>query len=160
MKPLVAVIAALVLASATVAGPRAADLRTATPCCLEVLFRQSEMGCEPLGPTRGTVLYSEGKHPQFKAHMQGLVWKGKTFHDDGTFTNRWLGGVRAGSTDVRVEPSRLDGQPCFVMQYSADALVFSNVRDELRQIAPCEWLGRSSDARTGELKNWFVLRGK
>jgi hypothetical protein len=160
MKALLTVIAALVFASAIVAGPRPSDLQKATPCCLEALFRQSDMGCEPRGPTHGTVLYSVGTHPQFKAHMQGLVWKGKAFHDDGTFTNRWVGGIRAGSTAVRVEPSWFDGQPCFVMQYTPDALVFSNVRDELRQIAPNEWLGRSCDACTGELKNWFVLRGK
>jgi hypothetical protein len=158
MKVLLAVIGALIVGSATMAGPRPSDLRTATPCRLEALFRQSDLGCEPVGRTRGTVLYSEGKHPQLKAHMQGLVWKGKTFHDDGTFTNRWLGGVRAGSTGVHIEPSWLDSRPCFVMQYKPDALVFSNVRDEVRQIAPDEWLGRSCDGCTGELKNWFVLR--
>jgi hypothetical protein len=158
MKLLLSVAATVVLATGVVASPPGVSLRTATPRCLEALFRQSDLGCEPVGPTRGTVLYADGKHPQFKAHLQGLVWKGKVFHGDGSFTNRWIGGVRAGSTDLHVEPSWLDGQPCFVMQYSAEALVFSNVRDELRQVAPTMWLGRSYDACTGELKNWFMLR--
>src|SRR5207248_2293460 len=84
----------------------------------------------PLGPTRGTVLYADGKHPRLTARLQGVVWKGKTFHGDGTFTNRWLGGVHAVSAGVCVEPSWLDGRPCLVMQYAPDAPVFGNVRDE------------------------------
>ena len=160
MKPLLATAAALVLVSVTLAGPPASALPAATPCCWEALFREGTLGCGPLGPTRGTVLYADGKHPRLKARLQGVVWKGKTFHDDGTFTNRWLGGVQAVSACVRVEPSWLDGQPCLVMQYAPDAPVFGNVRDELRQIAPDVWLGHSYDVATGHPKNWFVLRGK
>jgi len=160
MKPLFAAVAALAVVSPTLAGPPAAALRGATPCGWEALFCQGSLGCTPLGPTRGTVLYADGKHPWLKAHMQGVVWKGKTFHGDGTFTNRWLGGVSAVSAGICVEPSWLDGQPCFVMQYAPDAPVFGNVRDELREIAPGTWLGRSYDAATGQPKNWFVLRGK
>lgn len=135
-------------------------LTAATACCLEDLFRQSSLGCAPLGPTRGTVLFADGKHPRGKARLQGFVWKGKTFHCDGTFTNRWLGGVRAVSEHVRVEPSWLDGEPCLVMQYAPDARVFADVRDEVRQLAPDLWLGRSCDAATGHVKNWFLLRAK
>jgi hypothetical protein len=160
MKPLFAAVAAIALVSPTLAGPPAAALAEATPCCWEDLFRQGALGCDPLGPTRGTVLYADGKHPRLKAHIQGIVWKGKTFHSDGTFTNRWLGGVHAVSASVCMEPSWLDGHPCLVMQYAPDAPVFGNVRDELRQIAPDVWLGRSYDAATGHPKNWFVLQGK
>lgn len=158
MNPLL--VGVLALASLAHAGQPAAARHDATPCCCEALFRQGVLGCGPLGPTRGTVLYADGQHPRLKARLQGVLWKGKTFHGDGTFTNRWLGGVHAVSADVRVEPSWLDGQPCFVMQYAPDAPVFGNVRDELRQIAPDVWLGRSCDGATGHLKNWFVLCGK
>jgi hypothetical protein len=92
-----------------------------------------------------------------KARRQGLLWKGKTFHGDGTITNRWLGGVQMVSAAAEPGPSWLDGRPCLVIQYAPDAPVFGNVRDELRQIGPGEWLGRSYDAATGRLKNWFVL---
>ena len=162
MKTLLAAVGALALVSLTSAqAPSAAALHAATPCCWEALFRQGALGCgPPRGDTRGTVLYADGKHPRLKARLQGVVWKGKTFHGDGTFTNRWLGGVHAVSAGVRVEPSWLDGQPCLVMQYAQDAPVFGNVRDELRQIAPDVWLGRSYDVGTGHPKNWFVLRGK
>ncbi len=151
--------AALILLSTPLVGQPVA-LREATPRCLEDLFRQGRIGCEPHGPTRGTILYVDGKHPRFKADFQGVIWKGKTFHDDGTFTNRWLGGITAVSARICVEPSWLDGQPCFVMQYAPDAPVFRNARDELREIAPDMWLGRSYDTPTSQPKNWFVLRRK
>ncbi len=158
MKPLLAAVAALALASPVLARSPEPTLGQATPCCWEALFRQGTVGCPPVGCTRGTVLYVDGKHPRLTARLQGIVWKGKTFHDDGTFTNRWAGGINAVSTAVRPELSWLDGQPCLVAQYAPDAPVFGNVRDELRQIAPCVWLGRSYDSVTGRAKNWFVLR--
>jgi hypothetical protein len=158
MKPLFAAFVALLLAPPTLADSGVRELRRSTPCCWESLFRQGAVDCEPVGPTRGVVLYSDGNHPRVKARIQGTLWKGKSFHCDGTFSNRWLGGVKAGGTSVCVEPSWLDGQPCFVAQYPPDALIFGNVRDELRQIEPGVWLGRSYDGITGEPKNWFVLR--
>jgi hypothetical protein len=66
-----------------------------------------------------------------KATLQGAVWKGKVFHGDGTFTNRWLGGVRAGTATTGVEPSWFDGQPALVVHYPPTAPVFGNTRDEL-----------------------------
>lgn len=156
MKPLLAAVATLALTTSTFAT----DLRKESPACWEARFREGTLGCQPHGVTRGTVLSADGKLPRLTARAQGTIWKGKTFHDDGTFTNRWLGGVRAGGTCIRVEPSWIDGRDCFVMQYPPSALVFGNVRDELREIEPGVWLGRSFDAVTGQPKNWFVLRSK
>jgi hypothetical protein len=158
MRSLLVAAAALALASPITAGPPALVLRGAAPCYWEALFRQGTVGCGPVGPTRGTIVDADGKHPRLKARLQGVVWKGKTFHGDDTLTNRWFGGLSAVSAGISVGPSRLDGQPCLVMQYPPTAPVFANVRDELRLIAPGVWLGQSSDATTGRSKNWFVLR--
>src|SRR5947208_2210490 len=114
MKSLVVILATFAFVLPTLAGDPAAALRKSTPCGWEAEFRQGTVGCAPHGSKRGTVLYADGQHPRLSARMQGVVWKGKTFHCDGTFTNRWIGGVRAVSTDIHVEPSWLDGQPCFV----------------------------------------------
>lgn len=158
MRNLLTAALALAFADPTFAGSPVTGLRQATPCCWELLFREGTICHAPRGSTGGTVLYTDGKFPRVTARFQGAVWKGKTFHADGTFTNRWLGGVRAVSSHSRVEPSWLDGQPCLVMQYAPSAPVFGNVRDELRQIAPGAWLGRSYDASSGRGKNWFLLR--
>lgn len=140
-----------------IAGPSIAELRRSHVCEWESRFRCGVLASAPCGPTRGTVLYADGTLPRLKARLQGVVWKGKTFNSDGTFTNRWLAGISAGTHTVRIEPSWLDGQLCMVLQYPPDARAFPNVRDELRLIAPGTWLGRSYDATTSEPKNWFVL---
>jgi hypothetical protein len=160
MKHLIALASALVLVFPSLVGSADKSLRDGTPCCWETLFRQGTLDAGPCGPTRGTILYAEGKFPKAKARFQNIAWKGKDFHGDGTFTNRWIGGIEAISAGVTVEPSWLDGQPCIVMQYAPDAKVFGNVRDELRLIAPGVWLGHSYDACTKCTKNWFELRCK
>jgi hypothetical protein len=107
------------------------------------------------------VLYADDAlFPRVKARLQGSVWKGKYFHGDGTFTNRWLGGIRAGTVGTGVGESWADGRPAVVAQYPPTAPVFGNVRDELRQVGPGVWLGRSYDTITGRPKNWFMLQAK
>lgn len=158
MKPLL--LAAVVLAVACPArgGPLPAARPGAAPADWDALFRQGGVGCGPVGPTRGTVLYADGHLPRVRARAQGAVWKGKTFHGDGTLTNRWLGGVQAVPAVTHVGPSWLDGRPCLVVEYAPTAAVFGGVRDELREVAPGVWLGRSYDAASGRPKTWFVLR--
>jgi hypothetical protein len=159
MKPLLTAALALALVTPAVAGPP--SLRDGTPAGWEAMFREGVPDAGPVGPTRGTVLYADDAlFPRVKARLQGGVWKGKQFHGDGTFTNRWVGGVRAGTVGTAVEPSWLDGQPVLAAQYSPRALVFRNVRDELRQVGPGVWLGRSYDTTTGRPKNWFVLEAR
>ncbi len=157
-----AIAAALILALSvpSFAGPSVAELRRSSDCELQSLFRCGILACAPCGTARGTVLTADGALPRLKARVQGVLWKGKTFHADGTFTNRWLGGIAAGTHAVRIEPSWLDGLPCLVLQYPPDAKAFANVRDELRLIAPNFWLGHSYDATTGRTKNWFALEGR
>lgn len=161
MKSLLVLAMLLALAVPAFAVLPDAGLKRASPCCWETLFRDGTCGRAPCGSTRGTVLYADDAHlPRVKARLQGSAWKGKDFHGDGSFTNRWIGGIHAISACTRIEPSWLDGQPCLVMQYPPDAPVFGNVRDELRQIGPGEWIGRSYDAATGRAKYWFSLREK
>ncbi|MBL8865248.1 MAG: hypothetical protein JNK93_06755 [Planctomycetia bacterium] len=156
----IAVALAVAFTTPIFAGSSAAEIRRSSTCELETLFRCGVLACAPCGPTRGTVLHADGALPRLKARLQGTIWKGKTFHADGTFTNRWLGGITAGTHTVRIEPSWLDGQPCLVLQYPPDARAFPNARDEIRLIGPNTWLGHSYDSATGRTKNWFVLEGR
>jgi hypothetical protein len=133
-------------------------LQRDTPCGYETLFAGGTASV-PCGKTRGTVLHVCGGHPKFKAHLQSGVWKGKTFTPCG-ITNRWLLGVSVIKTEWHFEDSRIDGKPCLVMEYAAGTPVFGGQRDEVREIRPGVWLGRCTDATTGELKNWFLLQAR
>jgi hypothetical protein len=134
-------------------------LKRDTQCGWDELFRNGTATGEPCGKTRGTVLSSDGPCPKLKARMQNLAWKGKTFHGDGTFINRWPG-FEAISATTSQGTSLFDGQPCLVMQYDDKAPIFGGLRDELREIAPGTWLGRSYEGATGTFKGYFLLQSK
>lgn len=131
-----------------------------TPANYEAAFRQADAGSVPLGFYSGTVLSAEGPFPRLQVRLQGLVWKGKTFHGDGKFTNHWLGGLKAVSATTSVGPSVFDGRPAVLVRYRRFAPVFGGDYDELREITPGVWLGRRFDAITGKPKNWFLLEAR
>jgi hypothetical protein len=133
-----------------------AGLARQSPCGYEHLFASGSASV-PCGRTAGTVLHVCGGHPKLAAKMQSGVWKGKTFTPC-DIRNRWLLGVTAINTAWRIDTSRVDGQPCLVMEYPAGTPVFGGLRDEVREVAPGTWLGRCTDSTTGELKNWFLLQ--
>jgi hypothetical protein len=140
------------------AGLRARDLRRMTPCELDDLFAHGTANCVPVGVLRGRVLYVVAATcPRLRAGLQSTLWKGKVFHADGDFTNRWCG-FRAGTSHVQIGSSWFDGQPCIVLEYPPDALVFANARDELREIAAGLYLGRVYDrCPCPKLTGYFVL---
>jgi hypothetical protein len=155
MRPLLAVVT-LVVASPAFSEPP----RPAPPGGWEDAFRQGDLGAPPVGDYRGTVLSAEGLFPRVKARVQGAVWKGKTFHGDGTFINHWLGGGRAVSGFSAVGTSWIDGRPTLTTRYPRSAQVFGGDYDELRELSPGVWLGRRFNATTGRPKNWFLLEAR
>lgn len=135
------------------------DLKHLCPAELDELFANGCIPTCPVGKAKGTVLLVQDAHsPKLRAKMMGTVWKGKYFHEDGTFQNRWLG-FRAGGSHVAVEPSLHDGKPCLAMEYPSSSLVFANTRDELREIAPGLLLGRFYErCPCPKLRGYFVLK--
>lgn len=156
-------VAALLSSPVSAGGPilqkmqQRLGLQRGDMCSWDEQFRNGTVGCMPCGKTSGTVLYADGHFPKLKARMQGTAWKGKDFHGDGTFTNRWIG-FEAISTTVTTGTSWFDGQPCIVMEYPPNAPVFGGVRDELREISPGTWLGRNYEIATGKHKGYFLLQ--
>jgi hypothetical protein len=112
---------------------------------LQGLYATGTSGCTPAGCSRGEVLVmADTRHPRMKVRMANTVWKGKCFAEDGSFINQWAG-FRALHSCVAEGPSWFDGQPCIVMEYPPGTPLFANLRDELRQIGPCLWLGMFYD---------------
>jgi hypothetical protein len=76
------------------------------------------------------------------AFIRALVWRGKEFTAGGSLRNIMTPfGVRTIRASVYEAPSRLDGRPSIVLDYSSTSRVASWVRDEIRQIAPGLYLG-------------------
>lgn len=130
-----------------------------TPAVLEDLFRAGTATPIPAGKYAGKVVWvDEALMPRVRGKMQGVVWKGKHFGDDGNFTNRFPGGFEALPSSGRMEASWVDGQPAYVLDYPPDYPLFGKNRDEMRQIADGVWLGRVwKRGCEPKVASWFLL---
>lgn len=135
------------------------DLQHLGPQELAALFCQAPCGSQPVGCFRGRVLYViDARHPQHRARMQGLLWKGKCFEPDGDCINQWAG-FQALHAQAEVGSSWLDGAPCIVLHYAPGTPLFGNARDELRQMAPGLYLGLMWEKEPcPHLKSYFALQ--
>lgn len=116
-----------------------------SPAQLDELFASSPAGDIPAGRGAGTAVAFAGKRAAgpLAAVARILFWQGKQFlpesHDlKNLLTPFSLKGLRA---DVYVGTSWYDGRPCVVLDYSTGSRIARRVRDEMRQVAPGEYLG-------------------
>jgi hypothetical protein len=112
---------------------------------LDRLFRASPPGTVPEGPVVGALMALPGT-PLARPIAQlvrALAWQGKVFepHRGELVNSILLFRIKAVRARVHQGPSRLDGRPCIVLDYSKTSLVAPMVRDELREIEPGLWLG-------------------
>jgi hypothetical protein len=128
---------------------------------LEAAYRTAHAGAIPRGFARGRVLYgSDDAFKNVRSGVSRFLWRGKHFDDvDGTLINQWFA-VRAIRATVDYGPSWLDGAPAVVMDYAATSHIWSDVRDEIREVAPGLYLGRMYRRTTcGErFKLFFALQ--
>jgi hypothetical protein len=129
---------------------------------LEQLYRQAEARPIPAGYARGRAIYcSDSRLAGPRGAVTGLLWHGKLFDGcDCTLVNQWLG-FRAVKARVYFGTSWLDGKPALVMDYRGTSrLVWTNVRDELREVAPGLFLGAMYRCKKGEprFQMFFVLQ--
>lgn len=118
-----------------------ADLRRMTADELAALYAAAEPGTPPVGPFRGRVVRSVERFPRLRAGAMNAMWKGKDVEPDGSYVNRWAGGVRAIGSSYAAGASWIDGRPAWVFEYPPDTPLLGNTRDELREVAPGLYLG-------------------
>ncbi|MBY0527176.1 MAG: hypothetical protein K2R98_27520 [Gemmataceae bacterium] len=111
---------------------------------LEALYCQAQPGPVPEGYLCGKAIRWAGtKWAAPNAKVTGCLWKGKQFDAcDAAILNKWCGGVLAVKARVYCAESWLDGKPAIVMDYrGVSKVIWKDVRDELRQVAPGIYLG-------------------
>jgi hypothetical protein len=137
-----------------------ADLGRMSWVDLECIYRQAEPGRTPNGFARGRVVYCpDALLAGVKSGAARVLWQGKHFDAaEGTLVNQWFG-FRAIHATVCHGTSWLDGKPAIVLDYSATSRVWSDVRDEMREVSPGVYLGAMYLRRCPEprLKLFFVL---
>lgn len=137
------------------------DVLLATPNReLDALFRASPPGPVPTGVLDGVAVLFPGRRMSrpVAALVRALAWQGKVIDPDGTSLRNRITplGIRAVAATVRPSGSLVDGRPCVVLDYSATSLVARGVRDEIRLVAPCLYLGVVW--LFGRRVAWFSLR--
>ncbi|MBX9584925.1 MAG: hypothetical protein K2X87_31865 [Gemmataceae bacterium] len=153
----------LVVPLGTRAGPGGPlterDLRRMDAAQLRALFLGSDMGTPLVGEARGRLVSLADRRGPIKTGLTNAAWKGKTAEPDGTFVNRWVGGVHAIRSHYEVGPSLLDGRPALVVEYPPGTPILGKTRDELREVAPGLYLGPLYDKTPCPvLRGWLVLR--
>jgi hypothetical protein len=124
-------------------GPQTLEqLRHLSADDLHQLFVASDMGRPLTGFGRGRLLcLTNERLPRLKVAMSNAFWRGKTAAEDGTFINRFVGGIDALESHYVIGPSWVDGRPAMLFEYPAGTPLFGNMHDELREIAPGLYLG-------------------
>jgi hypothetical protein len=87
------------------------------------------------------------------------MWLGKHFCCDGKLVNQWSHGCMV---KARVCPGQswLDGGPSIIMDYRGESLIWSKVRDEMREVGPGVYVGimfRES-GQCPKIKTYFALQ--
>jgi hypothetical protein len=149
----------IVLTGTSLAGDRCCTMEQLTHmswCELEELYRRSPTACVPPGYYEGKAIYCGRK---LKAAATKATWRGKHFECGGTLVNQWCG-FKAVRAKVYPGESWLDGKPALIMDYRNTSKVWSDVRDELREVCPGLYLGIMYRERcTGpERETFFVLQ--
>lgn len=152
--------------------PRQAPAAAPVPLCLEQLtclswsdleqlYRQAAPGTIPAGYLRGRAIYCPcDKFSLTRSKVSQALWHGKHFCPaDGMLINQWCLAMRAVRARVCYGESWLDGKPSIVMDYRGMAHVWSDVRDEIREVAPGLYLGLMYRCKSGgpRMKLFFAL---
>jgi hypothetical protein len=117
-----------------------------SPAQRDEVFRSSPAGDVPRGKGKGLALLPFGPVPTriVAGLIRVVVWKGKVFeprYDD--LRNRMTPvGLRVIRAKVDKGPSWVDGEECIVLDYSRTSLVAHWIRDEIREVAECTYLGQ------------------
>ena len=109
-------------------------------CELERIYREAELGNQPIGFHRGHVVYPPcvflaGPREQ----VSNFAWQGKHFCD-AELINQWRG-VRMIKAEVGPGESWLDGRPAHILDYQHTSVLWRDVRDETREVSPGVYIG-------------------
>ena len=126
---------------------------------LDALFASGSVGEIPTGFLPGRVIPEpDTRRPIAKSRRISLLWQGKVFHGDGTAHNRVFG-LTAVPMTVYHGDSWHDGGPAIIVDYANSWRMFRNVRDEIREVSPGVYLGRTFVTKDSVARqtNMFVL---
>jgi hypothetical protein len=128
-----------------------AALLAMTKAELDTLYWQGTTGQLPNGDSKGTLILAPGSdfNQGLASIVTLLVWQGKVFHQEGFLLNKVLPfGLELVKAEVYPGTSWIDGKDAIVLDYANTSFIAQKIRDEIREVAPGIYLGRSFWDRT------------
>lgn len=128
---------------------------------MECLYRNAPPGPIPTGYYRGIPLFCPDR-PMYRVRtsVTERLWLGKDFNPCGTeLVNQWCA-FRAVRAKVSPGCSWMDGCPSVIMDYWGTALIWFDMRDEIRLVGPGIYLGASylRRPRGPKFNSFFALQ--
>jgi hypothetical protein len=132
------------IGSVTQTGDIRSVLVRMSPAELAETYAAGQTGPIPHGRARGVAMLfpTTGLTP-ILARIAPLIWQGKIFDAKAKTLRNQVLGFRLIPAMLYPGPSWFDTGDAVIIDYEHTSLSFSRVRDEIRQIAPGYWLGRS-----------------
>jgi hypothetical protein len=121
------------------------------------------MTAAPTGSVKGWAIIKPGRLTTVpRTHLTRLLWQGKEFTCDGNTMINHAFGTTMVKADVFQGHSWFDNQPTLVFDYCCTSKLFTDVRDEVREICPGVYLGLTHIRKKcgPELVAYFVLESK
>jgi hypothetical protein len=136
------------------------DLVHMDRCQLLDLYQRAEPGPVPCGYAPGRNIPNPGHRGTAlrSALARMTVWQGKYFEPDGFMVNRMFG-VKTNKAQIYYAESWLDGKPSLILDYEPTSRMWSQYRDELREVSPGIYLGimYQRDCAEPKIKTFFAI---
>jgi hypothetical protein len=127
---------------------------------LESIYRNGSVPDVPDGKLRGTVVVApRGNTNRTMSRASRLLWQGKVFDQQCSEAVNKFFGMRLIKGQLSEGESWLDGKPALILDYRGTSLIYANVRDEIRQVAPGLYLGVMFEESCcgANFKTFFIL---
>jgi hypothetical protein len=129
-------------------------------CQLLDLYRQAQPGPVPCGYAPGRNIPKPGQHGnKFRSALTRITaWQGKYFEPEGVMVNKMFG-VKTNKAAIYYGESWLDGRPSLILDYQGTSRMWSQYRDELREVSPGIYLGIMYERTCAEpkIKRFFAI---
>lgn len=124
--------------------PSIAELRTAPQSLLNKLYLDAAPGTMPDGDSEGTaIFFANSSANLITQQIAALVWQGKVFDTKHEVLVNKVFGFKAIKAQIGYGNSLMDGRESIIIDYAKTSVLFSRVRDEIREVAPGIYLGRA-----------------
>lgn len=136
-----------------------ADMMRMSQAKLDELYRNSLPGTIPNGDSQGTAIIAPGASFSngLSSLIKSIAWRGKVFHREQQYLLNKITPfqIHLIKAQIYMGDSWVSDGQSIILDYSKTSFVAQQIRDEIREVAPCLYLGNAYWGKTRVLN--FIL---